>query len=182
MNPITDALIFATRDEYRNWLKNNHERESGAWLIFSKGSKSFTASDALEEAICFGWIDGVMKSIDDRTYQKYFSRRKDLSNWSDKNRGIFNRMTKDGLMTDAGIAAYRDEPKPDKPARDIETAIRTLRDALSADALSLFDAKPPSRQKQFALFYCDAKTDATRARRLGKITEALKNDYTGILY
>lgn len=182
MNAPVDSLVFSTREAFRDWLTANTGREAGVWLLFTKGSKSFTANDALEEAICFGWVDGVMKSIDDRTYQKYFSRRKDLSNWSDKNRGIFNRMTKAGLMTDAGIAAYRDEPKPDKPARDIETAIRTLRDALPADALPLFDTKPPSRQKQLALFYCDAKTDATRIKRLARIAEALKTNYTGMLY
>jgi len=182
VNAPTDSLVLSTREAFRDWLTANSGREAGVWLIFTKGSKSFTANDALEEAICFGWIDGVMKPIDDRTYQKYFSRRKDLSNWSDKNRAIFNLMAKDGLMTEAGIAAYRDEPEPDKPARVIDASIRTLRDALPADALPLFDAKPPSRQKQIGLFYCEAKTDATQTKRLAKIAEALKTNYTGMLY
>lgn len=182
MNAPIAALVFSSRESFRDWLTANAGRDAGVWLAFTKGNKSFTANDALEEAICFGWIDGVMKSIDDRTYRKYFSRRKDRSNWSDKNRGIFNRMAKDGLMTEAGIAAYRDEPKLDKPVRDTDAAIRTLRAALPADALSLFDTKPSSRQKQLGLFYCDAKTEAIRTKRLAKITETLKTNYTGMLY
>lgn len=163
---------------------SNRERETGVWLVFTKGSRSFSANDALEESICFGWIDGVMKAIDEKTYKKYFTRRKDRANWSDKNQGVFYRLVKEGLMTEAGMAAYGAEPKPKRPPVDADAAIRALRDALLDDgeALLLFDTKPPSRQKQLGLFYSDAKTDATRARRLTKIAEALKSDYTGMLY
>lgn len=184
MAPSADALAFSSRGEFREWLTINAGSSAGVWLTFIKGSGSFTANDALEEAICFGWIDGVMRSVDESSYLKYFSRRKDRSNWSDKNRGIYDRMTTEGLMTEAGVAAFGAGPKADKPPVDADAAIRSLHDALGddAEALSRFDAGPPSRMKRLGLFYGDAKTDVTKAKRLARIKDALKTGYTGMLY
>lgn len=184
MAPDIETLSFASRAEYRGWLEANGERGTGVWLIFVKGDKGFTSNDALEESICFGWIDGVMRSIDERSYKKYFSRRKDLRNWSDKNRAIFARLSAEGLMTGAGMAAYTDGPKPDLKDRDAHEAIAALRDACREDSSvsALLDSTPPSRQRRLAMFYFDAKTEATRAKRLAKIAEALRTGYKGMLY
>jgi uncharacterized protein YdeI (YjbR/CyaY-like superfamily) len=209
MKTDTEILSFTDRGAYREWLAKNRSRECGVWIVFEKGSKRFTANDALEESICFGWIDGVMKSMDEKTYRKYFSRRKNTAKWSDKNKAIYADLTKRGLMTDSGMEVYKPVDGPAfgstagsvtgattgattdsavKPAvktvADMSEKILTLKEALhdDKDALRLFDAKPPSKQKQFAGFYCDAKTDVTRAKRKDKIVGALRDNYGGMLY
>jgi uncharacterized protein YdeI (YjbR/CyaY-like superfamily) len=174
---------FSKRDEYRDWLKEHHTQENGIWILFTKGSKAFTANDALEESICFGWIDGVMKSIDDTMYRKYFSRRKDVKKWSEKNKALYKKLIENNLMTESG----RDVYKPDenvKPLMSMEEKIQNLIAVLSdeQDVLDLFTMKPFSRQKQFAGFYFDAKTDETKNKRKSKIVEALKTNYSGMLY
>jgi len=184
VNDDAEILRFSNRKEYRTWLMNNHGREAGIWVTFAKGDNEFTANDALEESICFGWIDGLMKSMDEKTYKKYFSRRKDLKNWSEKNMAIFQKMVNSGSMTEAGTKAYMAEKNGEKPTKDIDEKIRILRKALMdhEEVLKLFDEKSPSSRKRFAGFYCDAKTDETRNKRKHKIIEALKTGYTGMLY
>lgn len=197
MKTDTEILSFTDRGAYREWLAKNRSRECGVWIVFEKGSKRFTANDALEESICFGWIDGVMKSMDEKAYRKYFSRRKDTAKWSDKNKAIYADLVKRGRMTDSGMEVYKPVDGPVsgattdsavKPAvktvADMSEKILTLKEALhdDKDALRLFDAKPPSKQKQFAGFYCDAKTDVTRAKRKDKIVGALRDNYGGMLY
>lgn len=184
-----DAAIqeFEDRKAFRAWLEKNHARSNGIWVILKKGSKEFSAKDALEEAICFGWIDGVMKSINEDVYKKYFSRRKNTENWSEKNIKIFHQLKERGLVTKAGIEGYkaRNDQKTSKSKDEInEMNINQLKDALKQDrkALILFDDTPPSRQKQLAGFYCDAKTEETREKRKGKIIEALTSGYKGMLY
>jgi uncharacterized protein YdeI (YjbR/CyaY-like superfamily) len=184
MHKNTDLLEFTSREEFRCWLKMNHKQENGIWILFAKGNKQFSASDALEEAICFGWIDGLMKSIDAKAYKKYFSKRKDMTNWSDKNITIYERLVNIGLMTKAGNEVYKAEKKVKQNVVDMSERIKILRDVLkdNKEILTLFDNKAPSRQKQFAGFYCEAKTAETRNKRKNKIIEALENNYTGMLY
>jgi uncharacterized protein YdeI (YjbR/CyaY-like superfamily) len=90
MNENVEVLSFSNRKDYRDWLLKNHDLGFGIWIAFIKGDRRFTANDALEESICFGWIDGLMKRIDEKSYKKYFSKRKDVHKWSEKNTGIFN--------------------------------------------------------------------------------------------
>ncbi len=184
MKDNTEIIEFSNREEYRKWLIKNYKKEDGIWITFTKGSKQFTANDALEESICFGWIDGLMKSIDEKVYKKYFSRRKDVKKWSEKNKKIYEEMIKSGLMTKAGTEVYKAEKNNEKSLIDINEKIQRLRTILkeNKELLNIFDEKAPSRQKQFAGFYCDAKTDETREKRKNKIIEALKNNYTGMLY
>ena len=184
MNDKAEVMEFGNRAEYRKWLKINHKQENGIWIIFTKGNRDFTANDALEESICFGWIDGIMKSIDDKCYKKYFSRRKDTNKWSDKNKSIFKKLVKNKLMTGAGIEVFQPKAAVRKPEIDINEKIKILRRVLKEDKeiLQLYDAATPSRQKQLAGFYCEAKTEETKNKRKAKITEALKNKFKGMLY
>ena len=82
-----DIIGFSDRDEFRKWLNDHYLSSGGVWLLFGKagGPKTIKAGEALEEALCFGWIDGQMQSIDDKTYKKYFSMRRTNSKWSEKN-------------------------------------------------------------------------------------------------
>ena len=85
---MNDTLQFATRGEFRAWLEDHCLSEEGIWLVLGKagGPKTIKAGEALEEALCFGWIDGQMQSLDDKTYRKYFSQRRGKSKWSEKNK------------------------------------------------------------------------------------------------
>ena len=78
---VGEPLHFETRDAFRDWLKNNSVTSDGVWLLFGKTKELVTvkAGEALEEALCFGWIDGLMKRIDDKSYMKYFSARRSNS-------------------------------------------------------------------------------------------------------
>lgn len=183
MKTDIEVKQFLKRDEYRDWLKEHYKQEEGIWILFTKGSKTFTANDALEESICFGWIDGVMKSIDDKTYRKYFSRRKDVKKWSEKNKTIYKKLIENSLMTDSGREVYKPDENA-KPAVSMDEMIQNVKAVLcdDKDFLALFNAKPLSRQKQFAGFYSDAKTDETKNKRKAKIIEALKTNYSGMLY
>ncbi len=74
---MSDIMEFPTREAFRAWLSDNGQTSGGVWLLFGKpgGPKTLKAAEALEEALCFGWIDGQMRRIDDLSYKKYFSRR-----------------------------------------------------------------------------------------------------------
>lgn len=93
---MSDIMEFACREEFRRWLNDHCQSEEGVWLLFGKagGPKTIKAGEALEEALCFGWIDGQMQSIDDKSYRKYFSMRREKSKWSDKNLRISVNMSK----------------------------------------------------------------------------------------
>ena len=84
---MNDIMQFSNREDFRKWLNDHCQSSDGIWLLFGKsgGPKTLKAGEALEEALCFGWIDGQMQSIDDKTYQKYFSMRRKKSKCSEKN-------------------------------------------------------------------------------------------------
>ncbi|NLE07841.1 MAG: hypothetical protein GX631_01135, partial [Dehalococcoidales bacterium] len=99
-----NRMLFTNRSEFREWLTKNARSDEGIWLIFSKKGNpaTLTAGEALEEALCFGWIDGQMKSIDNTSYLKYFKQRRATSNWSEKNKKLVEKLESLGLMTDFG--------------------------------------------------------------------------------
>ena len=100
-------LLFPSRNDFRTWLVENAKMSAGVWLVFGKTKEvvSLTANDALEEALCFGWIDGQMKSIDNTKYLKYFARRREKSPWSDKNKKMVEILRERGTMTELGEQA-----------------------------------------------------------------------------
>ena len=79
---MSEILEFADREEFRSWLSEHCRSSAGVWLLFGKagGPKTVKAGEALEEALCFGWIDGQMQSLDEKTYRKYFSLRREKAN------------------------------------------------------------------------------------------------------
>jgi len=107
MRANVPELLFPSRNDFREWLRANAETSEGVWLVFGKTKAvvSVTANDALEEALCFGWIDGQMRRIDDTKYLKYFARRRAKSPWSEKNKKTVEVLRKKKLMTKQGEAA-----------------------------------------------------------------------------
>ena len=182
---MTEYLQFSSRDEFRSWLKANSTSSGGVWLLFGKsgGPKTITATEALEEALCFGWIDGQMQSIDTQTYIKYFSLRRNNSKWSNKNKTIVEKLEKQGLMTDYGRAKIKeaqkngqwDAPKPTTITHEQITILSTIL-AEYEPAYKNFQAMPPSVQKTYTRAYFDAKTDKGRANRLQWLVERLNKN------
>lgn len=182
---MNQTITFSNREDFRSWLTENCLSSPGVWLLFGKagGPETITANDALEEALCFGWIDGQMQSIDDKTYQKYFSLRREDSKWSDKNKALAERLEQQGLMTGQGrskIAEARKNGRWDaaKPPAVTEEQISALSGLLMGyeRAHTNFLAMPPSVKKTYTRAYFDARTDAGRASRLSWMVERLNQN------
>lgn len=147
------------------------------------GPKTIKADEALEEALCFGWIDGQMQSIDDKKYVKYFAARRENSKWSEKNKALAERLEKQGIMTDHGRAKIEASKKngqwsaPKLPPIT-EEQILFLAGLLRAfePAYINFEAMPMSVKKTYAQAYFDAKTDTGREKRLSWIVERLNKN------
>ena len=182
---MNDIMKFADREEFRKWLSDNCLSEDGIWLLFGKagGPKTIKAAEALEEALCFGWIDGQMQSIDDKTYKKYFSLRRANSKWSEKNKTLVKSLEERGLMTDHG-RKKREEAKKNgqwnapRSAEITEEDISRLSELLkdSEPAFTNFRAMPPSVKKTYTRAYLDAKTDAGREKRIAWMVDRLNKN------
>ena len=163
----------------------NHSVSKGVWLVFGKAGKLKTlrADEALEEALCFGWIDGQFNSIDDTKYLKKFTPRRKGSKWSEKNRNTADRLIENGRMTEYGMTAIEqakrdgtwDTPKQE-PISDsqIEILIGALQGA--EPALSNFMKMPLSVRRTYTALYLDARKEETRIKRLERIIERLNEN------
>ena len=177
--------LFRDRSELRRWLLANHDTNPGIWMVFGKDASVVTvrADEALEEALCFGWIDGQIKSLDDSTYVKRFTPRRKGSQWSDRNRKIAAELIERGLMTEHGLAAIErakvegtwDVPGPPPITED---QIAVLVEGLHGvePAFSNYFKMSPSVRRTYAAFYLDAKSADARARRLDRIIDRLNKN------
>ena len=142
------------------------------------GPKTIKAGEALEEALCFGWIDGQMEKIDEKTYKKYFSMRRENSKWSDKNKELAKRLEEQGRMTDHGRKKIEDAKKNGQwdavnPLAVItEEQIAQLSAILESyePACTNFQAMSLSVEKTYTRAFFDAKTDAGREKRIAWIS------------
>jgi len=101
-----DQVYATTKAEWRKWLSENHTKKQGAWLIQYKkasGRPTIAWSEAVDEALCFGWIDSIKKKLDEERTVQFFSKRKPTSPWSKINKEKVKRLIKEGLMTEAGL-------------------------------------------------------------------------------
>lgn len=182
---MEERVLFADREEFRQWLLKNHNASGGIWLVFGKAGKikSVKADEALEEALCFGWIDGQVKNIDDEKYLKKFTPRRKGSKWSARNREIVKRLIETGRVTESGQKAI-DEAKRrgtwdvprEAPIEDSQ--IEILINALNGTepALSNFLKMPLSVRRTYTAAYLDAKKEETRIKRLQKIIGRLNEN------
>lgn len=170
---MNEILEFANRALFREWLLEHGATSDGVWLLFGKkgGPMTLTAAEALEEALCFGWIDGQMQGLDDTKYKKYFARRTPNSKWSEKDKALAVKLEEQGIMTDYGrekIAQAKKNGRWNAPKSSAisEEQIAILSDLLEKHepAYTNFKAMSPSVKKTYARAYFDAKTDAGRDR------------------
>lgn len=176
-----DRYYAPDRTAWRLWLAEHHGSARGVWLIYYKkhtGEPTVTYDEAVEEALCFGWIDSRPNVIDDARYMQLFSPRKPKSPWSKVNNGRIERLIREGRMAAAGLAAI-DAAKADGSwgAYDAIEALLIpddLRLALAAHgaALEHFERFGASTKKQLLWHVESAKRPETRAKRIAQIVEA----------
>lgn len=182
---------LANRDEWRTWLVENHQAAKELWLIFYKkhtGRSGLTYTEALEEALCFGWIDGILKRIDHEKHTIRFSPRRANSIWSEHNKKRVRKLIREGRMTDAGLAKVQEAKANgqwDKAAQreDITIVPAELTKALAGNeqARLNFEALAPSYRRQFIYWVAVAKRDETRRKRIEETIDLLvRNEKLGM--
>jgi uncharacterized protein YdeI (YjbR/CyaY-like superfamily) len=171
------TLEVRDRRQWRAWLGRNHVSSSGVWLVFYKGHttvRSITYESSLLEALRFGWVDSLIKRLDDDRYVRKFTPRKLKSKWSDTNRKLWAQLKAEGLLAPAGLAAAPTEnrygPRPEVPEMP-----DYLAQALKSDpkAWSFFQSLAPAYQRPFLFWVHTAKRDETREKRLGEAIRLL---------
>jgi uncharacterized protein YdeI (YjbR/CyaY-like superfamily) len=181
----TKTLYVTTRDEWRAWLTTHHVSETEIWLIYYKkhtGQPRIPYDEAVEEALCFGWIDSIVKRIDDDKFAQKFTPRRDHTNWSALNRRRVRKVIQEGRMTEAGLAkvdptALTEEAPPTPTKRNL-TLPRVVKVALMASpkAWENFQKLAPSYRRNFIGWIMHAKKEETRDRRLREAVKLLEQN------
>lgn len=179
---MSEPVFFASAREFRAWLQA-HAHEGGELLVgFHKvgsGRPCMSWSESVDQALCFGWIDGVRKRVDEDTYTIRFTPRKAGSIWSAVNIDKVARLRAEGLMTEAGEQAFarRSEARSRVYAHERETPAELAPEALArfqgeAQAWAYFETCPPGYRSQLLHWVTSAKKEETRAARLQRLIEA----------
>jgi uncharacterized protein YdeI (YjbR/CyaY-like superfamily) len=179
-----EPLEFKNQASFRSWLYDHATTHEGVWLLFGKtgGPLTLSPDEALHEALCFGWIDGMIKKIDDLSYIKYFARRRKGSVWSLRNKKFVDMLESAGKMTDMGreqILLAKLNGEWDNPLEPITNDhVKMLIDAIGdvepakANLLSMSN----SVQKTYAGYYLSAKQETTRRKRIQYIINRLNQN------
>jgi uncharacterized protein YdeI (YjbR/CyaY-like superfamily) len=178
---LNNALSFRNRNEWRRWLEKNHRKGKEVWLVHYKkdaGKIGLQLEEAVEEALCFGWIDGKLKKVDKETFILRYSPRKANSVWSKLNRERAEKMIKAGKMTSAGLSITEEAKKSGSWNRAYTSLKRDrippdLRRALAKDkrALHNFQSFANSYRNMYIHWIKSAKTDETRRKRIKKVVK-----------
>ena len=179
--PDPDLLFFPTPAHLRAWLAEHHDKRDELWVGYYKkatGLPSITWPESVDEALCFGWIDGIRKSVDDKSYKIRFTPRRRGSHWSARNLGRMKHLIAEGLVTEPGMAAYRKR----NPAREKQASHEQKNIVLppeyerqlqaDADAWDYFQRARPSYRKQVTWWVISAKREETGLRRLRILIES----------
>lgn len=185
-------LHFTHRREWRDWLQKHFSREKEIWLIHYKkhtGKSSMPYEDAVEEAICFGWIDSLVKRLDSDKFCRKFTPRTDRGKWSELNKKRAKKMIKEGKMTEAGLAKIDLAAWKRQAGKGSVSERRTF--SLSAEmetelkknktAWEHFSALAPSHKRNYIGWIMSAKKEETRRRRFREAVSLLeKNKKLGL--
>jgi uncharacterized protein YdeI (YjbR/CyaY-like superfamily) len=188
--PPQKTFKATDRNTWRTWLTTNQASEREVWVVFQKkhtGVSCMSYEDSVEEALCFGWIDSIIKRLDENTFARKFTPRLDTTNWSELNKQRVAKCIKEGRMTEIGLAkvSYPDPGiykggKPRAAGLLPKTASLPgfLAKALQAHdkAWKSFNAMPPSHQRNYILWITMAKRAETREKRLKEAIQLLKQN------
>lgn len=172
--------FFKSQAEFRRWLSAKHDKELELWVGFYRkdsGKGGITYSEALDEALCFGWIDGIRKKLDDESFVQRFTPRKARSIWSNVNIARVGKLTEAGRMAPSGVAAFslRDPARSgiysfEREAATFPPEFQKLF-SKNKKAKTFFDAQPPYYRKLATFFVVSAKREETRAKRIALLME-----------
>lgn len=177
---MEEPIFFSTPQEFGNWLALNHEKQTEQWVGFYKvksGRPTMTWSESVDQALCYGWIDGLRKSIDEESYKIRFTPRKPKSHWSAVNLKKMKHLIAENLVLPAGMAIYKKRDKHNAEKASFEQKEVKLNkeyeDQLRANELAwtFFNELPPSIKKPTVWWVISAKQESTRQRRLAKMIE-----------
>jgi len=188
---MKNYLYISNKKEWRKWLEKNHSRENEIWLVYYKkhtGRDCVPYNDAVEEALCFGWIDSIVRRIDDEKYAQKFTPRKENSKWSESNKKRVDLLIKQNKMTEAGFAKINKAKETGK--WDEAIAFPDV-DNLHADFKNELDKNPiakenfshfaPSYKKHFIGWISAARKEETRNNRIKEAIGLLvKNQKLGL--
>ena len=176
---MSDPIFFDGAEQFRAWLQEHHASETEVWVGMYKkatGRQTLSWPQAVDQALCFGWIDGIVRRIDDERHMQRFTPRKPSSNWSKVNIANVERLEREGLMHPAGRAAF--ERRTDERTavyafeQDTPAAFTPEQAArLDADprARAFFDAQPPGYRRLATHWVTSGKREETRERRLAQL-------------
>jgi uncharacterized protein YdeI (YjbR/CyaY-like superfamily) len=179
------TLHVTTREEWRGWLAAHHATETEIWIVYYKqhtGQPRISYDEVVEEALCFGWIDSLVRRLDDDRYAQKVTPRKNTSKWSESNLRRFAALVKDGRMTPAGLAKG---PPPDvtvtkKPEAPLPAAADEVplyiqqRLRANAKAWRFFQDLAPSYRRLYVKWIEVAKREETRQKRLDEAIALLE--------
>jgi uncharacterized protein YdeI (YjbR/CyaY-like superfamily) len=170
-----------SRKAWRAWLQKHHGASRGVWLVFAKKHSKLptvTYDEAVEEALCFGWIDGLMHPVDETFYKQLFTPRTSKSRWAASNKARVEKMIAAGLMTAAGLKMIELAKQTGTwnafdavEAMSLPDDFKRALDKVPA-AKKGYDGYTPAAKKQCLYYLNDAKRPETRAKRIARIIEA----------
>jgi uncharacterized protein YdeI (YjbR/CyaY-like superfamily) len=175
-----NIVYFESPSEFRKWLEKNHAQASELWVGFYRkgsGRTGISYPEAVDEALCFGWIDGIKKKIDEISYAHRFTPRKPRSFWSAVNIAKVRELTARGRMTPAGLEAFegRDEKRSVQYSYEREScafdAVLESRFRANEKAWNFFQAQPPGYRRTATWWVVSAKREETRLKRLTALIE-----------
>ena len=170
----TNAATVEVRNrrQWRAWLEKNHAASPGVWLVYYKdhtGKESVPYEDSVREALCFGWIDSLIKRLDDDRYARKFTPRKPSSKWSESNRKRWAELNQGGLLAAPGLAAApTDNQYATRPAIPEMPDYWAAALKASPKARAFFQKLSPTDRRHFVAWIHTAKRPETRERRLGE--------------
>ncbi len=176
----SDPLFFNSPAEFNTWLKEHHHKAEELWVGFYKvstGKPSMTWSESVDEALCYGWIDGIRKTIDAESYKMRFTPRRPNSNWSAVNIAKVAELTKQGRMKPAGIAIFEKRTESRSGVYTYENAEVSLSPFLLEQfkqhdaAWKYFERYSPSCRKLYTRWIMSAKQETTQRKRLAELIQ-----------
>jgi uncharacterized protein YdeI (YjbR/CyaY-like superfamily) len=167
------TLDLPSCEAWRKWLAKHHASEVEVWLVFHKqhtGRPTISYEDAVDEALCYGWIDSVIKRLDDARYARKFTPRKPDSRWSTINRRRYARLKAEGRLMPPGIARPPTSHSGDAPLPKSARLPHYMQQALekNAAARQYFESLAPSYRRLYVMWIDSAKQEATKQKRLAK--------------
>lgn len=172
-----EARYFKTPSEFRKWLSENHDDVDELWVGYYKkatGRQSITWPESVQEALCYGWIDGLRKSIDEKRYRIRFTPRRPKSNWSEVNISFVNELTKLGKMKPAGLRAFERRKDDSSSGNNAFKLGEKFEDELRSNKIAWkhFNALAPSVRKSSVYWVMSAKKEQTRLRRFAILIDS----------